>query len=90
MHHIISDGTSLGILTEELCKLYNGEKLKELEITYKDYAEYENKKIKTGELKEAEQYWLKQFKEEIPLLNIPTAYPRQNIQTFEGKKYIQK
>ena len=42
MHHIISDGTSLSIFIDELCKLYNGESLSELKITYKDFAVFEN------------------------------------------------
>ena len=42
IHHIVFDGKSSTILLEELCKLYNGETLPELTITYKDYAEFEN------------------------------------------------
>ncbi|MNF98552.1 Surfactin synthase subunit 1 [compost metagenome] len=36
MHHIISDGTSLGILIEEFVRLYRGESLEPLRIQYKD------------------------------------------------------
>ena len=84
MHHIISDGTSLGIFTEELCKLYNDEQLSDLGITYKDFAVYENEKLKVE--KEAEEYWINQFKEEIPVLNMPTKSVRPAIKTYQGKK----
>ena len=84
MHHIISDGTSLAIFTDELCKLYNNETLPELKITYKDYATFENNRFENS--KEAENYWLKQFEDDIPVLNMQTTYPRPAVQSFEGKK----
>ena len=86
MHHIISDGTSLSIFTDELCKLYNDETLPELKLTYKDFAIFENELLSTGKLEKAEKYWLEQFKGEIPVLNLPTNYPRPAVQSFEGKK----
>ena len=86
MHHIISDGTSLSILTDELCKLYNNEVLPELKITYKDYSAFENERLTSSALKEAEAFWLHQFEGEIPVLNLPTIGPRPAVQSFEGKK----
>ncbi|WP_139070873.1 condensation domain-containing protein, partial [Paenibacillus sp. KS1] len=38
MHHIVSDGTSISILVQELTKLYAGEELEPLRLQYKDYA----------------------------------------------------
>ena len=66
MHHIISDGTSLAIFVDELCKLYNGESLSELKITYKDFAVFEANCLASGKLQDAEKYWLNQFEEDIP------------------------
>ena len=86
MHHIISDGSSLSIFTDELCKLYNGTVLPELNITYKDFASFENQAIKSGLFSEARKYWTDQFKDEIPVLNIPSNYARPAIQNFEGKR----
>ena len=86
MHHIISDGTSMSILIDELCKLYNNEVLPELNITYKDFASFERKRLNLGDLKEAEEYWVNQFKDEIPVLNLPTKTARPAVQTFDGKK----
>jgi len=86
MHHIISDGTSLSILVDELCKLYNGESLPELKITYKDYAVWENEKLKSDAFKTAENFWVNQFKDELPVLNLPTNYPRPEMQLFKGNK----
>ena len=85
-HHIIIDGASLAILTEEICKIYNDEKLEQLDYTYKDFTEYEAEKIASGKFEEAEKYWLEQFRGEIPVLNMPTTYSRPVNQSFEGKK----
>ena len=86
MHHIISDGTSMAILVDELCKLYNGETLPELNISYKDFANFENKRFISGELLDAEKYWLNQFNDEIPVLNLCQTHARPSVQSFEGKK----
>ena len=85
MHHIISDGTSLSILIDELCKLYNNEgNLPELTISYKDFAVWENNKLKSDQFNKDKEYWVNQFNDEIPLLNMPTNYARPSMQSFEG------
>jgi len=84
MHHIISDGTSMGILIEEFAKLYEGKELPELRIQYKDYAAWQNEMVKSEVMKKQEEYWLKTFEEGIPVLNLPTDYPRPAVQSFEG------
>lgn len=85
MHHIISDGTSLSVLVNDVCKIYNDEELPKLKIDYKDYAVWENNKLKNEDFKDAEDYWLGQFKNEIPVLNLPTK-PRPAVQSFNGNK----
>ena len=86
MHHIISDGTSLSIFIDELVKIYNNVTLPVLKIQYKDYANYEFEKITSNQNKEDRTYWLNQFKDEIPVLNLPTQFSRPSIRTFKGKK----
>jgi amino acid adenylation domain-containing protein len=84
MHHIISDGTSTGILTREFVRLYQGEKLPELRIQYKDFAVWQNELFKKGKLQKQEEYWLNTFRGEIPVLNLPTDYSRPAVQSFKG------
>lgn len=88
MHHIISDGTSLHIFINELCKLYNGEDLSPLDISYTDFAVWENKNTSSGKFKASEEFWLNQFRTEdnIPVLNLPTSFPRSTTKTFKGSK----
>ncbi|MGE5630186.1 MAG: non-ribosomal peptide synthetase, partial [Caulobacteraceae bacterium] len=72
MHHIISDGTSMSIIMEEFTKLYKGESLEELRVQYKDYSAWENRMLASETMKKHEEYWIKMFSNEIPVLNLPT------------------
>lgn len=90
MHHIISDGTSLNILLQELCDLYNNNKLSEKNLDYKDFTLWEKSQFETDSFKKSREFWVNQFKDEIPLLNMPTDYPRPSVQSFEGSNYHTK
>ncbi|TCW37425.1 bacitracin synthase 3 [Laceyella sacchari] len=83
MHHIISDGISHSILYRELGALYQKQSLPELPIQYKDYAVWEQSRDVANE--EKERYWLEQFAGEVPVLELPTDYPRPSMQQFDGE-----
>src|SRR5699024_4802715 len=83
MHHIISDGTSLTILLNELSALYNGETLPEKHIDYKDFTLWEKDQFNKEKFKKTRDFWVNQYKDEIPLLNMPTTYTRPSVQNFE-------
>jgi len=87
MHHIISDGTSLSILIQELCDLYNDNELSDKQIDYTDFTLWEKEQFENNEFKTLKDYWVNQFKDEIPLLNMPSTYSRPSIQSFEGSNY---
>jgi tyrocidine synthetase-3 len=84
MHHIISDGVSHTILVKDFIQLYEGVEQPALKLHYKDFTLWQNKLINSGEMKKQEQYWLKEFAGDIPLLNLPTDYERQEMQGFAG------
>ncbi|WP_034862404.1 condensation domain-containing protein, partial [Ruminiclostridium cellobioparum] len=84
MHHIITDGVSHGILLNEFSALYEGRTLPELRLQYKDFAHWQNTFFKSGAIDKQREYWKEQFKDEIPVLNMPTDYLRPKIQSFEG------
>ncbi|MDQ1351276.1 MAG: hypothetical protein QG657_1578, partial [Acidobacteriota bacterium] len=84
MHHIISDGISHNILTTDLVGYYTGVSLPPPRIQYKDYAEWLNTDHQQEAIKKKENYWLKQFSGEIPVLSLPADYPRPAFQSFEG------
>ncbi|MDO0944032.1 condensation domain-containing protein, partial [Brevibacillus laterosporus] len=83
-HHIISDGVSSGIIINELVELYQGSALPELAIQYKDFSVWQHEQSQTAMYKKQEEYWVQTFADEIPVLNLPTDFPRPNTQSFEG------
>ncbi|MGG0816164.1 amino acid adenylation domain-containing protein, partial [Paenibacillus alvei] len=85
MHHIVSDGVSLDVLVEELVRLYGGESLEPLRIQYKDYAVWQQSDEQKVQLKREEAYWLNRYRGELPVLEMPTDYPRPAVQSFEGQ-----
>lgn len=84
MHHIITDGTSIEILVKELDRLYKGEILPELKVQYKDFTAWQKKQIDSEIIKKQEEYWLNAFSNEIPLLDLPSDYPRPPVKSYEG------
>jgi acyl transferase domain-containing protein len=86
MHHIISDGTSMGVLIRESMLFFGGEKLPELRIQYKDFSEWQDSEKVRDSIKQQESYWLKQFEGKIPLLNLPMDYARPTVKNIEGKR----
>ncbi|ADM71968.2 non-ribosomal peptide synthetase [Paenibacillus polymyxa] len=85
MHHIVSDGVSMDVLVEELVRLYGGESLEPLRIQYKDYAVWQQSDEQKVQLKREEAYWLDRYRGELPVLEMPTDYPRPAVQSFEGQ-----
>jgi len=85
MHHIIADGVSSWILVREFMELYSGEKLLALKLQYKDYSQWQKKQVLEKSLSQQEAYWLKEFFGEIPVLDLPTDYPRPLVQDFTGR-----
>ncbi len=84
MHHIISDGTSMQILLDEFCKLYNNEELQKIKFTYKDFINYEQYFSGSEKYKQNKEFWLNEFSEEIPTLNLPTNYTRPSVFSYKG------
>src|SRR5436190_4114463 len=90
MHHIISDGWSMGIFEREVATLYEAfstgkaSPLEELRIQYADYAAWQRKSLQGEVLKTQLQYWRQQLQGAPPVLDLPTDRPRPAIQSFEG------
>ncbi|SFB07600.1 non-ribosomal peptide synthetase [Clostridium frigidicarnis] len=85
VHHIISDGVSVEILTKEFVDLYDEKILESLKFQYKDFATWQNNFLKSEQLKKQEEYWIDAFSGQVPTLNLPYSYERPAIQSFEGR-----
>src|SRR5207244_9336218 len=77
MHHIVSDGWSVGVLVRELGVLYEAyaggkeSPLPELPIQYADYAEWQRENLQGEVLEEQLGYWRKQLGGELPGVEVP-------------------
>ncbi|MBA2582913.1 MAG: amino acid adenylation domain-containing protein, partial [Bacteroidetes bacterium] len=87
MHHIISDGYSTEILVREFLQLYEDKSLEDQRIQYKDYAVWTQQFLQSDALKMQEVFWLNQFSEEVPVLDLPTDFKRPAVQSFEGSTF---
>ena len=91
VHHIISDGWSMGVFVDELMKFYVSRQqdkpatdLPELEIQYGDYALWQREWF-SGDVRARQMdYWQKQLAGMPSLISLPTDYPRPPVQRFLG------
>lgn len=86
LHHIIADGVSIGLMFKEFAELYNGKKLPDLKVQYKDFSEWQNRLFQDETIIKQEKYWLSTFAGEVPTLGLPTDYKRPRVQSFEGDR----
>ncbi|TDO73434.1 amino acid adenylation domain-containing protein [Flavobacterium chryseum] len=90
MHHIISDGLSMNVLTKEFVSNYqtlskeNTVANNDLKIQYKDYAQWQTDQFQTDDYKNQLQHWLKKFEGEVPVLDFPTDKSRALINAYQG------
>ncbi len=87
MHHIISDGTSNGILIRDFAQSFGGEALKPLALQYKDYAVWQQEGEGRELLDRQGKYWKDLFKDGAAILELPTDFIRPQIRDFRGSKY---
>lgn len=86
MHHMISDGVSMGVLMQEFAELYEGRELPALKVQYKDFAMWQQSFLASELLLKQQQYWLETFADEVPLLNMPTDFKRPAMKRYEGAR----
>ena len=92
MHHIIFDGWSMGVLLQELTKIYQAfsqkkrSPLPELAIQYADFAYWQRQRLQGKKLESQLDYWKQELKGNLPVLELPTDRPRAAIQTHNGAR----
>lgn len=91
MHHIVSDGWSIGVLIQEIAALYTAfasnqpSPLPQLTIQYADFAYWQRKWLQGEVLERQLSYWRQQL-DGISMLNLPTDRPRPAVQTYQGAR----
>ncbi|MEH1785598.1 MAG: non-ribosomal peptide synthase/polyketide synthase [Nostoc sp.] len=90
MHHVVSDGWSIGVFVSELQALYNAyfqgqlSPLLPLPIQYADFALWQRQWLQGEVLKSQLSYWKQQLANAPTFLPLPTDRPRPAVQTFNG------
>jgi amino acid adenylation domain-containing protein len=90
MHHIISDGWSMGVLTEEMAVLYNAfsqaqqSPLPDLPVQYADFACWQRCWLSGEVLERQLAYWKEKLGDAPPMLSVPTDRPRPAVQSYRG------
>ncbi|MEE4185873.1 MAG: amino acid adenylation domain-containing protein, partial [Gammaproteobacteria bacterium] len=90
MHHIVSDGWSMGVLFRELSEAYSAlaaertPMLPALPVQYADYAVWQQSWLRGAELERQSAYWKQQLTGAPPLLELPLDYPRPPLQRDRG------
>lgn len=80
VHHIASDGFGMTVLMGEFLQLYGGGKLAPC-MQYHDYSEW----MQTRDISEQRQYWMSQYEDDIPMLNLLTDNKRDLSRMGVGK-----
>jgi amino acid adenylation domain-containing protein len=91
LHHIITDGWSNGVLLHDIAALYSAECLGDefplpRPLQFSDYAQQQVQQQQSPQMLAAESYWIRQFADTPPALELPTSRPRPPIQTYAGAR----
>jgi amino acid adenylation domain-containing protein len=91
MHHIISDGWSVGVLNRELVEFYSAfvagrdPRLDPLAVQYADYAIWQRRWLTGDALRSLVGHWKARLAGAPPVLELPTDFPRPAVQSFRGR-----
>ena len=92
VHHIVSDGWSMGVLLKELAALYRAgvagapSPLPELPLQYADYAEWQRRQLRSDKLERQLAYWVQRLAGAPPVLELPTERPRSETTSGRGSR----
>jgi amino acid adenylation domain-containing protein len=90
VHHIVSDGWSIGVFIQELSTLYQAfcigktSPLPELPIQYADFAVWQRQWLSEEVFQNQLNYWKQQLGDAPELLQLPSDRPRPTVQSYRG------
>ncbi len=94
MHHIITDGWSIGVFFREMVSLYeafsagNPSPLPELPVQYAGFAIWQREYLQGEVLQSQLSFWKEQLGGGLPLLQLPCDRPRPPVQSFNGSERV--
>ena len=91
MHHIISDGWSMNVLSRDVMTYYKAYRsginpdIPSLRIQYKDYTVWQLSELNNAANQVHKNYWLSQFSDNIPTIDLPSSKRRPQVKTYNGR-----
>lgn len=90
-HHIICDGWSLGVLLQDLSALYSAFARNQTPAlrpapSFSDYAADESQFLRSADYRTIEAFWLDQYRDAVPVVDLPTDFPRPTRRTYTGHR----
>lgn len=88
-HHIVTDGWSMGVFIREVLTAYLAYSrglpmpLAPVNLQYADFSVWQRQQLGEQVLADKLAYWVRTL-EDLPILALPTDYPRPHVQTYNG------
>lgn len=90
-HHIVCDGWSLGILMQDLSALYSAY-AQQIHPTlpdaplFSEHAAHQRLFADSEEYRQTERFWIDQYRQPVPVLNLPTDFSRPAQRTYKSDR----
>ncbi|MBH5318584.1 amino acid adenylation domain-containing protein [Paenibacillus sp. GSMTC-2017] len=84
MHHLITDGTSMGLLIGDFIALYDEQELPAIPLQYVDIVAWEQGALQADRLGRQRSYWREKFQDGAPIVNMPSNYSRPLNASYRG------
>ncbi len=94
MHHIITDGWSVGVFIKEFSILYDkylnksDAALPKLTIQYGDYSKWQEKWIDSPKFKTQLEFWKNYLGDKFPVLELPTDFTVEENKSYKADSVI--
>ncbi|AMJ66077.1 non-ribosomal peptide synthetase [Hymenobacter sp. PAMC 26628] len=90
-HHIVCDGWSIGVILQDLGQLYSAYAQHQLPFlpappAFSTYADEQAAFYHSAEYYPIEQFWLEQYRGPVPVLDVPTDFPRPATRTYASRR----
>lgn len=86
MHHIITDGSSMGILIADYAQLFTGQTLAHDASQYSDFTLWHNELLASDKYQQQRNYWLERYATPVDEAQLPIDFVRPKTQDYRGQK----
>ncbi len=87
LHHIVTDGWSMGVLLREVKALYAGSPPPEPPVQYADFAIWQRRWLAGATLEYQLAWWRRRLQGAPAALELPADHPRPPVQTMRGAEH---